>query len=128
MKSRMGGRKFPELNWVLREKWKTLIFCQTIHLGWHIHKYLCEHSDDPEAEKHITLYNALNTPTFNAETRRMMEEDNTCLITIGTDTMSVGVNLSCIQDVLIIGEPEDVDDLFQKLGRVGCNRLLVTDA
>ena len=27
MKSGMGGRKFPELDWVLREKWKPLIFC-----------------------------------------------------------------------------------------------------
>jgi Rad3-related DNA helicase len=49
--------------------------------------------DDPEAEKHIRLYNALNAPTFNAETRKMMEEDDMCLITVGTDTMSVGVDL-----------------------------------
>jgi Helicase conserved C-terminal domain len=128
MKSGMGGRKFPELDWVLREKRKTLIFCRTIHLGWRIHKYLCEQSDDPKAEKHIRLYNALNAPTFNAETRKMMEENDMCLITVGTDTMSVGVDLSCIRDVLIIGEPEDVDDLFQKFGRAGRNRTLVTDA
>ena len=58
----------------------------------------------------------------------MMEEVNICLITVGMDTMSMGVDLSCIQDVLIIGEPEDVDDLFQKLGGAGRNRTLVTDA
>jgi hypothetical protein len=128
MKSGMGGRKFPELDWVLREKQKTLIFCQTIHLGWHIHKYLCEQSDNPEAEKHIRLYNALNTPGLNAETHQMMEDDKLCLITIGTDTMSVGVDLSCIQDTLIIGDLEDVDDQFQKFGWVGHNRAHITDA
>jgi hypothetical protein len=58
----------------------------------------------------------------------MMEDDNLCLITIGTDTMSVGVDLSCIQDMLIIYDPEDVDDLFQKFGWVGRNRACITDA
>jgi hypothetical protein len=128
MMSGMGGKKFPELDWVLRGKRKTLIFCRTIHLGYRIKKYLCKQSDNLDADKYIRLYNALNWPELNAETRKMMEEDAYCQITIGTDTMSVGVDLSCVEDVIVIGEPEDVDDLFQKFGRVGRNKELVTNA
>jgi hypothetical protein len=58
----------------------------------------------------------------------MMEEDADCLITIGTEMMSVGVNFSCVEDVIVIGDPEDVDDLFQKFGQVGRNKVLVTNA
>ena len=39
--SGMGGMKFPELDWVLHEKRKMLIFCWTIHLGYCVKKYLC---------------------------------------------------------------------------------------
>jgi len=58
----------------------------------------------------------------------MMEEDVDCLIAIGTDTMSVGVDLSCVEDVLVLDILEDVDDLFQKFSRVGRNRNRVTGA
>jgi Lhr-like helicase len=57
-----------------------------------------------------------------------MEEDSTCLIVIGMDTMSVGVDISCIEDVIVIREPEDVDDLFQKFGQVGWDKLRIMDA
>jgi hypothetical protein len=40
MKSGFGGNKFPELVWIPCEKWKTLIFCQTIGLGWWVFEYL----------------------------------------------------------------------------------------
>jgi superfamily II DNA helicase RecQ len=40
MMSGMGGKKFPELGWVLRGKRKTLIFCRTIHLGYCVKRCL----------------------------------------------------------------------------------------
>ncbi|KZP11416.1 hypothetical protein FIBSPDRAFT_962285 [Athelia psychrophila] len=43
------------------------------------------------------------------------------------NTLSVGVDLSKVRDVIIIGEPEDVDDMFQKFGRAGRDREIVTD-
>ena len=42
--------------------------------------------------------------------------------------MSVGVDLSCFEDVVAVDDLEDVDDLFQKYGRVGRNKKRVTDA
>ena len=130
LKSGMGGNKFPELKWVLENQRKTLIFCRTIHLGWRLYTYLhaeTKASGDLDPNKRIRLYNSLNWPDFNAKTRELLEEDVACQIAIGTDTMSVGVDLSCIEDVLVIGEPEDVDDLFQKFGRVGRDKMRVTD-
>lgn len=53
--------------------------------------------------------------------------DPDCLIIIGTDTLSVGVDFSQVRDIIIIGEPEDVDDMFQKFGRAGRDRAIVTD-
>jgi Lhr-like helicase len=71
------------------------------------------------------MYSAVQLPT---ETRKLIEEDVDCPIAIGTDTMSVGVDLSCFEDVVAVDDPEDVDDLFQKYGRVGHNKKCVTDA
>lgn len=124
MKSGMGGRKFPELDWILAEKKKTLIFARTIHLGWRIFTYLCTRfpPGTSDANKRIRLYNSLNSAEFNAETREFMENNPSCVIVIGTDTMSVGVDLSCIQDVVVVGEPEDIDDLMQKFGRIRPNK------
>jgi len=129
MYSGIGGKKFPELDWVLREKRKTLIFCRTINLGWRLFEYLCgQPSDVVDVEKHIRLYNSLNWPEFNNQTRKWMEEDPACLIAIGTDTMSVGVDISTVEDILILAEPEDADDFVQKAGRPGRNREVVSDA
>lgn len=129
MKSNFGGKKFPELDWVLPAQRKTVIFCKSIHLGYRVNAYLHEQAaiDDWDPDKRIRMYNALNWPDYNAETRQLMEDDPDCQIAIGTDTMSVGVDISCVEDVIIIGEPEDVDDLFQKFGRVGRDRTRVTN-
>jgi hypothetical protein len=124
MKSNIGARKFPELDWILCGRQKILIF-------WRVFTYLYKQSqvsNDLDVNKHIWLYNFLNWPEFNAETHKMMKEDVDCLIAIRTDTMSVGVDLSCVEDVLILDNPEDVDDLFQKYGWVGHNKKCITDA
>lgn len=55
MKSSMGGKNFPELDWILRGRRKTLIFCRTIHLGWRVFCYLykqAQASNDPNVNKH----------------------------------------------------------------------------
>jgi superfamily II DNA helicase RecQ len=129
MKSGLGGKKFLELDRVMDENRKSLIFCRTIHLGWRLHAYLRGRaSDDSNIHKRIRLYNSLNWPEHNSDTRKLMEDDADCLIVIGTDTLSVGVDLSCVEDVIVIGEPEDIDDLIQKFGRVGRDRTRVLNA
>jgi superfamily II DNA helicase RecQ len=128
--SGIGGKKFPELLWVLRDGRKTIIFCRTINLGFRIFEYLCAHAEanNSNIKKRVRLYNSLNWPEYNAQTRRLMEDDTDCQILIGTDTLSVGVDISTTQDVLVIGEPEDIDELVQKFGRPGRDKAKVTDA
>src|ERR1700720_4736125 len=95
----------------------------TINLGFCVYAYLCYQAvDDPSIEKRIRLYNALNWPTYNEKTRELMDNDAMCQIVIGTDTLLVGVDIGSVQDVIILDEPEDIDDLFQKFGQPGRDR------
>ena len=128
MKSGFGGQTFPELDWILQERCKTLIFCRTINLGFRVYTYLYYQSvDDSGIGNRIRLYNALNWPTYNEKTRELMDNDAVCQIVIGTDTLSVGVDIGSVQDVIVLDEPEDIDDLFQKFGRPGRDRNRVKD-
>lgn len=56
-----------------------------------------------------------------------MEEDDNVQIVIGTDTMSVGVDLTCVRDIVIIDKPEDVDDLLQKFDWIHSSKGLGVD-
>ena len=86
-----------------------------------------DHCPDGDAIKLIRLYNALNWPSYNEETRKLMENDPDCQIAIGTDSLSVGVDIDNVQDVIVLDEPEDIDDLVQKFGRPGRDLDLVKD-
>ncbi|KAF8811179.1 P-loop containing nucleoside triphosphate hydrolase protein [Phlegmacium glaucopus] len=112
---------------VIKEKRKTLIFSWTINLGFWVYAYLYYEGleSDPDISQHICLYNSLNWPSFNEETRQLMLNNPACGILIGTDTLAVGVDIGNIEDVIVLDEPEDIDELVQKFGRVGRNRLLV---
>jgi superfamily II DNA helicase RecQ len=127
MKSGFTGQIFPELAWIIKEKRKTLIFSRTINLGFRIYAYLYYEGleSDPDISQHIRLYNSLNWPSFNEETRELMLNNPACGILIGTDALAVGVDIGNIEDVIVLDEPEDIDELVQKFGRVGRNRILV---
>ncbi|KAJ7939445.1 hypothetical protein B0H13DRAFT_2300718 [Mycena leptocephala] len=73
----------------------------------------------------------MNFESHNAATRKLLDNpdiDSGCQIVIGTDTLSVGINISVRQDAIVVGDVDDADELTQKGGRVGRNRKLVTDA
>ncbi|KJA13172.1 hypothetical protein HYPSUDRAFT_107574, partial [Hypholoma sublateritium FD-334 SS-4] len=124
---------FPELNWVLENSGKTLIFCLTIRLGFKLAVYFWyQDSQYLLANDRLRLFNSLNSSEYNDQTLRLLRghsnvETASTVITIATDKLSVGVDISDFQRVLII-DPTDLDDLWQKGGRVGRNRLKVKDA
>jgi hypothetical protein len=64
---------------------------------------------------------------YNEKTRELMDNDTVCQIVIGTDTLLVGVDIGSVQDVIVLDEPEDIDDLFQKFGPPGRDRKRVKD-
>lgn len=47
-------------------------------------------------------------------------------ITIATDVLSVGWDSQSTEDAIILGEPADVDEFVQKIGRIRHNRWLVS--
>jgi len=50
-----------------------------------------------------------------------------CQIGIGTDTLSVGVDMPAIADGILVGDIDDSDEAFQKFGRLGRCAELVSD-
>jgi hypothetical protein len=68
------------------------------------------------------LYNSLNWDDHIAETRELLAgvpgTSAYCQIAIGTDTLSVGVDMLAIADAILVGDVEDSDEAFQKFGRL----------
>ncbi|KII83513.1 hypothetical protein PLICRDRAFT_180290 [Plicaturopsis crispa FD-325 SS-3] len=130
LRSSIMGTEFPELDWVLREKGKILIFCRTIRLGFQVALYLWHRDPSVDVEtrrKRIRLYNSLNWPKFNTKTLELLHDVRDSHITIATDTLSVGIDIADFQTVIVL-DPEDTDEYIQKVGRVGRDRTLIEGA
>lgn len=128
--SNQATESFPELNWVLQELGKTLIFCPTIRLGFKLAVYFWyQNSQNVLSNDRLRLFNSLNSSDYNDRTLGLLRggSETSTIITIATDKLSVGVDISDFKRVLII-DPTDLDDLWQKGGRVGRDRMKVKDA
>ncbi|KAJ7720543.1 P-loop containing nucleoside triphosphate hydrolase protein [Mycena metata] len=128
LSSSLSGGSFPELDWILAEKRSTVIFPKTLTLASSIYIYLAGKCTPAERSTRVRMYNSMNFESHNAATRALINEpsvDAACQIVIGTDTLSVGVDMAARQDAIIIGDVEDSDELFQKGGRVGRHRNFV---
>ena len=123
MQSAATGHRFPELAWVLYEKRKFIIFAKEINMGFRLMAYLWHESQSMGAGHTPTLrlYNSLNWPSHNTETLALLytAEQSLPIIVIATDSLSVGVDIPDINDVILWGEPKDSDEFLQKLGRAG---------
>ena len=119
MRANQSSEHFPQLEWVLREKGKVLIFCPTIRTGFNLAVHLW-HVDPKSAVLHqtIRLFNSLNETGYNTETFDLLRGSSSSKVTIATDKLSVGINIPDFETVVII-DPKDPDDLVQKGGRVG---------
>ncbi|KAF8958801.1 P-loop containing nucleoside triphosphate hydrolase protein, partial [Flammula alnicola] len=118
LKASSASEKFPQLDWILEETGKTLIFCPTIRFGFKLAIYLWHLNPQNAINKNICLFNSLNSSEYNAQTLKLLEGDETSRITIATDKLSVGVDVSDFRTVIII-DPKDLDDLWQKARRAG---------
>lgn len=121
--SPIDGDSFPELDWVLDSGHSTLIFAKTISLGSQIHGHLYNKATPRNCDRNICLYNSLNWDNYNTKTHALLAgvpgTTAYCQIGIGTDTLSVGVDMPAIADAILIGDIEDADEAFQKIGHTG---------
>ncbi|KAJ7127278.1 P-loop containing nucleoside triphosphate hydrolase protein, partial [Mycena crocata] len=121
--SSISGDSFPELDWILDSKRPTVIFPKTYSLGTRLYTYFLRKMKLDHRTKRVRLYNSLNFDSHNAETRDLLnrspDDQDYCQIIIGTDSLSVGVGMPARLDAVLIGEIDDLDELIQKLGRVG---------
>ncbi|KAH7878315.1 P-loop containing nucleoside triphosphate hydrolase protein, partial [Lentinula edodes] len=119
--SPVEGLFFPELDWVLKEKRNTIIFARRIHFGNRIHEYMY-HQDkksggDPRTVlKRMREYTSLSAE-YNEQTRVFMQSGD-CLVVFATSSLAVGVDVDNVQDVIVFGDPEDVNELIQMIGRI----------
>ncbi|KDQ52934.1 hypothetical protein JAAARDRAFT_61699 [Jaapia argillacea MUCL 33604] len=125
----IGGRKFPSLLWVLDSQRKTIIYCTTISLAFHITSYLWHAAKwKTGLDNCIRMYNSLNWPSYNSVTFSLLMDDARPNITIATAALEVGVDPPDVQDVIRVGVPGTIEELFQDLGRAGRDEERVDDA
>lgn len=119
LRANTNTEHFPQLDWVLREKGHVLIFCPSIRTGFRLAVYLW-HLDPRSAvvNQTIRLFNSLNSTSYNLKTLQILRENENAKITIATDKLSVGVDIPNFETVVVV-DPVDLDDLWQKGGRVG---------
>ncbi len=115
------GICFPELDWVLLKERRVIVFCPTIALSFRVAHYLWQKSEDlPDHAQRIRMYNALNWPTYNTATLGFMHNDARARVTVATDTLSVGIDASHVDDVVLFDFelPVNSDVILQKAGRI----------
>ena len=131
MQSAATGHQFPELAWIMYERCKFIIFAKEINVGFQLMAYLWHLLQSMPGIQMPTLhlYNSLNWPSHNTETLALLHtpEQTLPIIVIATDTLSVGVDIPDITDVILWGEPKDSDEFLQKLGRAGRNSSRVSN-
>ncbi|KAF9487043.1 hypothetical protein BDN71DRAFT_1514360 [Pleurotus eryngii] len=124
--SGLNGNTFPEFDWILLSGRSVLMFTKTIALSFRLYGHLFQQAPPGNRDKRLRMYNSLNWESFNTKTRELLQQIPELgalpCIAIGTDTLSVGVDIPHCQDVVIILENEadtDLDDILQKIGCAG---------
>jgi Lhr-like helicase len=70
-----------------------------------------------EPRNQIRTYNLLNLESYNEETRTLIDTE-ACAIVVGTTTIAFGVDIKCVRTVVVFGDPKDLDEMLQMIGRI----------
>ncbi|KAI1784198.1 P-loop containing nucleoside triphosphate hydrolase protein [Ganoderma leucocontextum] len=120
------GIMFPELDWLLSEKRRVIVFCRTIAVCFRVAKYLMARvelsdcTDYGTLDERIRMYTALDWDSYNEQTLITVHSGAASWAVVATDTLSVGVDISGTQDVVLYDFelPVDSDAILQKAGRI----------
>ncbi|KAF6744772.1 P-loop containing nucleoside triphosphate hydrolase protein [Ephemerocybe angulata] len=127
--SSISGVSFPELDWLLDCKENTVVFCQTISLGFRLTAYLWRRGmakGMADLPSRIRMFNSLNSADFNQKTLGFLNNNESSSIKIATDVLSVGWDSPWTTNAVLLGEPDDLDEFVQKIGRAGRDRTKVS--
>ncbi|KAK7687037.1 hypothetical protein QCA50_009537 [Cerrena zonata] len=130
LQASVNGISFPDLNWVLKKKRKTIVFCRTVKQANNLVTYLrslSSLSSPIKPDRRIRHYNAINFGDFNIDILEDFRNDPETQIIVATDALMVGIDLPNVQDVIVL-LPKTLDEALQKVGRAGRNRSIVIDA
>ncbi|KAJ4463461.1 hypothetical protein C8R41DRAFT_927391 [Lentinula lateritia] len=102
--SPVNGRSFPELDW--------------------LHEYMYHWDQELGGDPRTVLnwmreYNLLSED-YNQVTQTLMRSGD-CSVVFGTSSLAIGVDIEKVQDVVLFGDPLDLDELLQMLGRIRPN-------
>ncbi|KAF9500117.1 hypothetical protein BDN71DRAFT_1502578 [Pleurotus eryngii] len=115
LSSGLNGNNFPELDRILSSGRSVLVFAKTIALSFRLYGHLFREAPPGNCDKRLRMYNLLNWESFNNETwellRQILELGSLPCIAIGTDTLSVGIDIPHCQDIGRAGRhPQHVQD------------------
>ena len=129
LQTALGGWLFPQLDWIIDEDQKRLIFTPIINLEFRVNTYLWRLAIHygRDSRKFIHMYNSLNCPNYNTETLDLMHNDPEFNILLSTDCLCVGFNCKHIRNAVIMGETKDMDEYVQKSRRPGRDAQIVKD-
>lgn len=76
-------------------------------------------SDPRTVLNQMREYNSLSED-YNQVTRTLMRSGD-CSVVFGISSLAIGVDIEKVQDVVLFGDPLDLDELLQMLGRIRPN-------
>ncbi|KAI1781695.1 P-loop containing nucleoside triphosphate hydrolase protein, partial [Ganoderma leucocontextum] len=126
VQSSSQGIRFPELDWLISEKRRVIVFCRTIAVSFRVAKYLMARvelsdcTDYGTLDERIRMYTGLNWDSYDEQTLITVRSGAASWAVIATDTLSVGVDIIGTQDVVLYDFelPVDSDAILQKAGRI----------
>ncbi|OJA08256.1 hypothetical protein AZE42_02081 [Rhizopogon vesiculosus] len=85
--------RFPDLDWIIDGRRRTLIFAESINEGFRINAYLLKlGGDDPQLSRRVRMFNALNWESYNDETLALWRDNDDAQIIVATAVLAVGMD------------------------------------
>ncbi|KAJ3506304.1 hypothetical protein NMY22_g17295 [Coprinellus aureogranulatus] len=103
-----------------------MIFCKTIGFGFRVAAYLWRKGIAKGIQdlcSKLRLFNSLNAQDYNKQTLGFLNDNKWASITIATDVLSAGWDSPYTKNVIVFGEPDTLDEILQKFGRAGRNKV-----
>lgn len=115
----LSGNTFPDLAWAATGRYKAILYCQTIELGFRVASYLWRlRGPGDERFRNIRTYNSL-TEELNDKTLEAFRDDPQTFTIVATMKFGMGVDPRVVHVSGNVGLPESAEDIVQQNARAG---------